>query len=70
VILYILVLSGVIQSCGAEESAQEGITGGPKQIEQQDRPLFDGSSMMQDEDFEPRKLSDFKKKKPNFGGLR
>ena len=53
----------------AEESAQEGITGGAKQIEQEDRPLFDGSSMMQDDDFEPRKLSSFKKKKPNFGGL-
>ncbi len=53
----------------AEESAQEGLTGGAKQIEQEDRPLFDGSSMMQDDDFEPRKLSSFKKKKPNFGGL-
>lgn len=53
----------------AEESAQEGLTGGSKQIEQEDRPLFDSSSMMQDEDFEPRKLSSFKKKKPNFGGL-
>jgi hypothetical protein len=53
----------------AEESAQEGLTGGSKQIEQEDRPLFDSSSMMQDEDFEPRKLSSFKKKKPNFGEL-
>lgn len=53
----------------AEESAQDGLTGGAKQIEQEDRPLFDSSSMMQDEDFEPRKLSSFKKKKPNFGGL-
>lgn len=53
----------------AEESAQDGLTGGAKQIEQEDRPLFDGSSMMQDEDFEPRKLSSFKKKKPNFGGF-
>jgi KaiC/GvpD/RAD55 family RecA-like ATPase len=53
----------------AEESAQEGLTGGAKQIEQEDRPLFDGSSMMQDDDFEPRKLSSFKKKKPNFGGF-
>ena len=53
----------------AEESAQDGLTGGSKQIEQEDRPLFDGSSMMQDEDFEPRKLSSFKKKKPNFGGF-
>lgn len=53
----------------AEESAQEGLTGGTKQIGQDDRPLFDSSSMMQDEDFEPRKLSSFKKKKPNFGGL-
>lgn len=58
-----------------EESAQEGITGGPKQIEQRDRPLFDNSSMMQesdfqpDPDFEPQRLSSFKKKKPNFGGL-
>lgn len=54
----------------AEESAQDGLTGGSKQIVQEDRPLFDSSSMMQDEDFEPRKLSDFKKKKPNFGGMR
>jgi archaellum biogenesis ATPase FlaH len=53
----------------AEESAQDGLTGGSKQIEQEDRPLFDSSSMMQDEDFEPRKLSSFKKKKPNFGGF-
>ncbi len=53
----------------AEESAQEGLTGGAKQIEQEDRPLFDSSSMMQDDDFEPRKLSSFKKKKPNFGGF-
>ena len=53
----------------AEESAQDRLTGGSKQIEQEDRPLFDSSSMMQDEDFEPRKLSSFKKKKPNFGGL-
>lgn len=53
----------------AEESAQEGLTGGAKQIEQEDRPLFDNSGMMQDEDFGPRKLSSFKKKKPNFGGL-
>ena len=53
----------------AEESAQDGLTGGAKQIEQEDRPLFDGSSMMQDDDFEPRKLSGFKKKKPNFGGF-
>ena len=53
----------------AEESAQEGLTGGAKQIEQEDRPLFDGSSMMQDDDFEPKKLSSFKKKKPNFGGF-
>jgi archaellum biogenesis ATPase FlaH len=53
----------------AEESAQDGLTGGAKQIEQEDRPLFDSSSMMQDEDFEPRKLSSFKKKKPNFGGF-
>ena len=52
-----------------EESAQEGITGGAKQIEQQDKPLFDSSSIMQDEDFEPKKLNSFKKKKPNFGGL-
>ncbi len=53
----------------AEESAQDGLTGGAKQIEQEDRPLFDSSGMMQDEDFEPRKLSSFKKKKPNFGGF-
>ena len=53
----------------AEESAQDGLTGGAKQIEQEDRPLFDSSSMMQDDDFEPRKLSSFKKKKPNFGGF-
>ena len=54
----------------AEESAQEGLTGGTKQIEQQeDRPIFDNSGMMQDDDFEPRKLSSFKKKKPNFGGF-
>lgn len=53
----------------AEESAQEGLAGGAKQIEQEDRPLFDSSSMMQDDDFEPRKLSSFKKKKPNFGGF-
>ena len=53
----------------AEESAQDGLTGGAKQIEQEDRPLFDSSNMMQDEDFEPRKLSSFKKKKPNFGGF-
>jgi hypothetical protein len=59
----------------AEESAQEGITGGPKQLEQQDRPIFDGSSMVQDSDFqpdhdfEPQRLSSFKKKKPNFGGF-
>lgn len=53
----------------AEESAQEGLTGGAKQIEQEDRPIFDNSGMMQDDDFEPRKLSSFKKKKPNFGGL-
>lgn len=52
-----------------EESAQDGITGGSKQMEQQDKPLFDSSSMMQDEDFEPKKLNSFKKKKPNFGGL-
>ena len=54
----------------AEESAQDGLTGGTKQIEQQeDRPIFDNSGMMQDDDFEPRKLSSFKKKKPNFGGF-
>lgn len=53
----------------AEESAQDGLTGGAKQIEQEDRPLFDSSSMMQDDDFEPRKLSGFKKKKHNFGGF-
>lgn len=53
----------------AEESAQDGLTGGAKQIEQEDRPLFDGSSMMQDDDFEPRKLSGFKKKKHDFGGF-
>ena len=54
----------------AEESAQDGLTGGNKQVEQQeDRPIFDNSGMMQDDDFEPRKLSSFKKKKPNFGGF-
>lgn len=53
----------------AEESAQEGLTGGAKQIEQEDRPIFDNSGMMQDDDFEPRKLGSFKKKKPNFGGF-
>jgi archaellum biogenesis ATPase FlaH len=53
----------------AEESAQEGLTGGTKQIGQEDRPIFDNSGMMQDDDFEPRKLSSFKKKKPNFGGF-
>jgi hypothetical protein len=53
----------------AEESAQNGITGGSKQIEQEDRPLFDSSEMMQDDDFEPKKLGSFKKKKPNFGGF-
>ncbi len=58
----------------AEESAQDGITGGAKQSE--DKPLFDSSSMMQDEDFqvvesfESNKLSNFKKKKPNFGGFK
>lgn len=52
-----------------EESAQEGITGGAKQVEQQDRPVFDNSSMVIDEDFEPKKLNSFKKKKPNFGGF-
>jgi len=53
----------------AEESAQEGLTGGTKQIEQEDHPIFDNSGMMQDDDFEPRKLSSFKKKKPNFGNF-
>jgi hypothetical protein len=53
----------------AEESAQDGLTGGTKQIENEDRPIFDNSGMMQDDDFEPRKLSSFKKKKPSFGGL-
>jgi hypothetical protein len=53
----------------AEESAQNGITGGSKQIEQEDRPLFDSSEMMQDSDFEPKKLGSFKKKKPDFGGF-
>lgn len=53
----------------AEESAQNGITGGTKQIEQEDRPLFDSSEMMQDSDFAPRKLGTYKKKKPDFGGI-
>lgn len=54
----------------AEESAQAGITGGSKQQGQsEDKPLFDSSSMMQDEDFESKKLSSFKKKKPNFGNF-
>ena len=54
----------------AEESAQDGLTGGNKQPEQiEDRPIFDNSGMMQDDDFEPRKLSSFKKKKPNFGNF-
>jgi len=52
-----------------EESAQNGITGGTKQIEQEDRPVFDNSGMMQDDDFEPKKLGSFKKKKPDFGGF-
>lgn len=52
----------------AEESAQDGLTGGAKQPDMiEDRPIFDNSGMMQDEDFEPRKLSSFKKKKPKFG---
>jgi replicative DNA helicase len=53
----------------AEESAQEGLTGGAKQIEQEDRPVFDNTDMVIDDDFEPRKLSSFKKKKPNFGNF-
>jgi len=53
----------------AEESAQDGLTGGAKQIEQEDRPVFDNTDMVIDDDFEPRKLSSFKKKKPNFGNF-
>lgn len=53
----------------AEESAQDGLTGGVKQIEQEDRPVFDNTDMVIDDDFEPRKLSSFKKKKPNFGNF-
>lgn len=52
-----------------EESAQDGVTGGTKQVTQEDRPLFDSSEMMQDTDFEQKKLGSFKKKKPNFGGF-
>jgi archaellum biogenesis ATPase FlaH len=60
----------------AEESAQDALTGGPKQqADQIDKPIFDNSGMMQDDDFEPRglagpvKIGSFKKKKPNFGGF-
>jgi len=58
-----------MQLFDVEESAQAGVTGGPKQVEQQDKPVFDNSGMVIDEDFEPKKLNSFKKKKPSFGGF-
>ena len=53
-----------------DEAAQAGVIGGPKQVEQQDKPVFDNSGMVIDEDFEPKKLSSFKKKKPSYGGFK
>jgi replicative DNA helicase len=52
-----------------EESAQVGITGGAKPIEELDQPVFDTTGMAIDGEFGSNTLNSFKKKKPKFGGF-
>ena len=53
-----------------EESAQVGITGGAKPIEELDQPVFDTTGMAIDGEFGSNTLNSFKKKRPKFGGLK
>ena len=52
-----------------EESAQVGITGGAKPIEELDQPVFDTTGMAIDGEFGSNTLNSFKKKRPKFGGF-